>query len=372
MEGVILSGYSGSNGTVATLSFKVKAIGNANVKLTNSSVLANDGQGTNILSSMGQANFTIIKAVEKIAPIVLENTNKVVSNIQIQELSRKGETDSSITRFLITASGKQTKSLYKIEIDGVGYSWADQDSNIFETPILPKGNYVLKVSMDTINNETIFNTVSFSVDNLLIPVFSEYSENIKEKEYIIAKGVADSNVNIIIRVEAILADTNQKTDQEIIIKSDEKGLFNYVSEKSPAGVYKITAYSRTKSGTESAKSLPITINVLPFSEPITTSIMNTFSAIIPVVALIILLVILSIWGWYKVLHYKENMHKKLIRTKNLIAKSFDILDEDVTEEIKIFKKIKASEPLTNEERLFINQIKKDLESAERVITDNIK
>jgi hypothetical protein len=368
MEGVILNGYTGSNATILTLFFKAKATGAANIKFTSSSVLANDGQGTNILNSIGQANFNISKAVEKAAAPV--NT-KVTPAVQIQEL-KKADAMASSTKFLVTGVGQKEKSSYRVEIDGIAVSWEKQDSGIFETSTLPKGNHTIKVSMDTINDDVVFDSASFSINGLLTPKFTDYLDNIKEKEYIVVKGVADSNMDIVIDSQAILTGINQILDQETIIRSDEKGLFTYVSEKALAGVYDITAYSRTKSGVQSDKTSPVKINVLYESLPISTSIMNTFSLVIPIIALIILLIILAVWGWYKVLRYRENMRKKLTHTKTIVAKSFNILDEDVSEEVKIFKKIKNLQSLTNEERLFINQFKKDIEAAEKVITDDIK
>src|SRR5665811_823074 len=148
MEGVILNGYTGSNGTIATLSFKAKAAGNANIKFTTSSVLANDGQGTEIISGTGQANFTITQAETKTT--VTTPSTKTTSSITIEELKKKNGTDSFAT-FLISNVGKRDKSSYKIGIDGITYPWEDQESSIFETPTLPKGNHTLNVSMNTIN-----------------------------------------------------------------------------------------------------------------------------------------------------------------------------------------------------------------------------
>jgi hypothetical protein len=64
-QGVILNGYTGSGGTIITLNFKAKAQGSATVGITNggSSVLLNDGQGTNVLSGTTGGTITIAKAV---------------------------------------------------------------------------------------------------------------------------------------------------------------------------------------------------------------------------------------------------------------------------------------------------------------------
>jgi len=107
-------------------------------------------------------------------------------------------------------------------------------------------------------------------------------------------------------------------------------------------------------------------------ESVPSNIMNIFSVIIPIIGLIVLLILLMIWGWHHILHYREQMRKKLMETRTVVTKSFGILDEDAKEELKIFKKIKTLQSLTPEERLFINQFKKDIEAAEKTILNEIK
>ncbi len=382
LEGIMLTGYTGSSGNILTLSFKAKAVGSANVKFSSSSVLANDGQGTNILSGVGQANFSITKAEAKPpvttpvveAPAVKE---KVAPNIQIQELKKKENADLS-TKFLITSTGKKTKSEFKVFIDDVAVSWNNQDSGVFETPILLKGNHVLKVSMETINNDNVSNTANFALRSVATPSFTEYSDTIKEKDYIVVKGLTDPNIDVYVNVSAVLNNTTSAlSDVDTIVNntfkvtSDDKGLFIYVSEKVNSGIYNISAYAKAKNGGESANSESIKINVVK-SGTVVTSVVNTFSMLVPIVALIILLIIIATWGWYKVLHYRENMRKKLAHAKALVSKSFGILEEDAEEQLKILKKIKGLQPLSAEEKVFINQFKKDIESAEQVISKEIK
>lgn len=52
-------GFSGKSGTVLTIVFKAKAAGEAQINFSSGAILANDGSGTNVLTSMGSANFTI-------------------------------------------------------------------------------------------------------------------------------------------------------------------------------------------------------------------------------------------------------------------------------------------------------------------------
>lgn len=58
-SGGVPSGYSGSVGNVLTVTFRAKNAGSPRVSFTNGSVLANDGRGTNILTSMNGGSFTI-------------------------------------------------------------------------------------------------------------------------------------------------------------------------------------------------------------------------------------------------------------------------------------------------------------------------
>lgn len=60
MSGVVLSpGFIGPSGRVLKINFKVKTPGNAAVVFSSGSVLANDGRGTNILTSLNSGQFNL-------------------------------------------------------------------------------------------------------------------------------------------------------------------------------------------------------------------------------------------------------------------------------------------------------------------------
>lgn len=74
-EGIILNpGFVGSSGKVITVSFKIKAPGVANLNFPSGSMLANDGQGTNILKSLGSAQFSL----DSNDPTVPESTTPTI------------------------------------------------------------------------------------------------------------------------------------------------------------------------------------------------------------------------------------------------------------------------------------------------------
>lgn len=66
-EGIVLNpGWQGSAGNILTINFEAVGTGSAKVKYSSGSVLANDGQGTNILAGMSSANYEI--SVPNVAP----------------------------------------------------------------------------------------------------------------------------------------------------------------------------------------------------------------------------------------------------------------------------------------------------------------
>jgi hypothetical protein len=81
-EGVVLNpGYSGENGEIITVVFKVKAAGTAALSFSSGSVLANDGSGTSILSSLGTASFSFAKpapAAVKPPPVLPAPVTQVI------------------------------------------------------------------------------------------------------------------------------------------------------------------------------------------------------------------------------------------------------------------------------------------------------
>ncbi len=86
-SGGMPSGYKGSAGTIFNITFRTKNAGTPKVSLTSGAVLANDGMGTNVLSSMGGATYTVQalttspvpEQIEYVAPANTPSAPKVIS-----------------------------------------------------------------------------------------------------------------------------------------------------------------------------------------------------------------------------------------------------------------------------------------------------
>ncbi|MFT5036564.1 MAG: hypothetical protein ACI9VM_000126 [Candidatus Azotimanducaceae bacterium] len=82
------SGYTGSAGSVVSVTFRALTAGDTKVSFTSGSILAADGLGTNVLSSMGSAAFTLVandvpaipEVIEYVAPANTPAAPKVTSS----------------------------------------------------------------------------------------------------------------------------------------------------------------------------------------------------------------------------------------------------------------------------------------------------
>jgi hypothetical protein len=62
-EGVSLSGFQGSNGSVLTIALRAKKVGQATIAFESGQILANDGQGTDITAGLRTATYTLAAGV---------------------------------------------------------------------------------------------------------------------------------------------------------------------------------------------------------------------------------------------------------------------------------------------------------------------
>ena len=93
-EGIVLNpGYVGSKGKILTINFKVKAAGEASLGISSGLILANAGQGTNILSGSGSASLKLGegKPVPPLPPPPPEITGKPAAPKVLSTTHEKSE-----------------------------------------------------------------------------------------------------------------------------------------------------------------------------------------------------------------------------------------------------------------------------------------
>lgn len=95
LEGVVLTpGYRGNSGRLLTVTFRGRNTGSAPLTISSSSILANDGIGTNIQKSVSSANFTIRQVEVKDPEIIKVDDLKPIMDTPKEEVC---EPDGIIT-----------------------------------------------------------------------------------------------------------------------------------------------------------------------------------------------------------------------------------------------------------------------------------
>ena len=93
--------------------------------------------------------------------------------------------------------------------------------------------------------------------------------------------------------------------------------------------------------------------------------------VVPLVALIFGLLFLIWYGWNKFSHMRRNLRKEIGESEEALHKAFDLLKEDIREQIKMLEKVKSKRKLTLKEEEIIKLFRKHLNDAERFVGKEI-
>jgi hypothetical protein len=358
LDGVILNGYSGSGGLVATLIFKAKSIGTASLSFDSASVYANDGSGTDVASGKGESSLTIIqnKNIVPPPPITKSDTNIVVLEV------KDNSVNFSENKFSITASRPVKDNIYYIQIDALPpVIWIDDGTHIYPASNLTQGEHSIKVMAVDTSLNVLNGFLNFSTQVLKVPALTYYLKDIYPDELMILKGVADPLTDVEITL------TNKNTGEVIKdhVQTNDDGNFTYVSENPLAvGTYSITARSDIDDNMYSDFMPPVTIvNNNHLFNIFITRINSYLTILTPLLALIILLIFLILYGIYRIKKFRLRLKKKLLEAENSLAKDFKILEEDADKENIILQKTRENKPLGEGENSFMDKFKGDIETT---------
>jgi len=378
-EGVILNGYTGDAGNAVTLVFRAKKSGTASIRFNSASVLANDGNGTDVLYSKGSSSLKVSALSEK--PVVVAKTSvkkedaivktpKIDTTIAISEI--KNNTDKySPNKFLITSPQIVADRTYTIQIDSnPSIIWTDDGTHIFQTGQLTNGMHTIKIMAVDMNSNALSGFLNFSTTVLKVPEINYYPSDLYVDQFMVLKGIADPAIDVELTI------TNTNTGGVIIdhIYTNSDGKFTYVPDnKMVAGSYSIIARAMAANGITSDYMNPIQIvNKEHQFNFFVSKFSNIITLLIPLLALLALIITLALYFYHRIRKYRQYLENKLSETGKIVSKSFEILDEDLDDEIEIFKKIRSAKVLDKDEQVFLNKFKKDIKEAEKVIEKELK
>lgn len=359
-EGVVLNpGFIGSTGRVLQVTFKAKSANPTTVSLSSASVLANDGQGTNILSQLGNGKY-LLEEVTTAARLPAPDVKFIITSLD------GDETRSSKPRLKFEIQNlKQIVDRYDIRIDNGDFvSWPDDGTHVYKLPQLDIGKHVITVRAYYGTDKFLINTKALVIKGLEKPEITEYPKQLSSGDTLIIRGKTQPNFNVNIFLQ-------QDIDQPVsyTIKSDDTGDFAFLYDRRvSAGIYKFWAQAEDSQGAKSdlTEKLPIAVREAAIIR-IGSAVVNAVTLIIVLSVLIALLAFIILYSWHKLRTLKKDLDREIVEGEQGLHKVFKALKQDVEEQIEKLDKAGSKRSLTGEEKEIRKTLLAHLDIAERYI-----
>ncbi|MCX6702947.1 MAG: hypothetical protein NTW60_03725, partial [Candidatus Wolfebacteria bacterium] len=286
----------------------------------------------------------------------------------IREIMRSDLTGPK-AKFSFDASDKTSGiDHYEVQIDnGNSQIWQDDGSHIYETSALQPGRHTLIAKAVDKAGNVLASSAEFTIEGLQPPEITEYPSILQSGELLIVKGkTAYPNSEVVAWLQR---EKDEPKSQSV--KADQGGKFTFVAdEKLSGGIYKLWTEVIDMRGAKSNLSESITIAVeQPAFLKVGSWAISLLAVVIPLVVLIFILLFIIWYGWHKFGSFRKKLgkiKKEVREAESALHKAFDLLKEDIREQIKMLEKTRTKRQLTEEEEKIIKQLKKDLDDAVNV------
>ena len=467
-SGGTTSGFTGTAGTIFTITFKAKAVATSKINFSSGSVLAADGKGTNILSSMSGGTYTfkpkvISPPAGKIPPgtkspsssssasIISSPTHpdsekwysnnnpefswdlpadingvsiyfsessesnpgpvsdglfnkKLYQNIEngiwyfhIKLKNRFGWGSIIHRKILIDAEipkpfkiksdngGDATNpnpilifqsedtlsgiEFYKVVIDGeqtAKISLAEND-NPYKMPFQLPGKHIVIVKAFDKANNFIESSTDLTIEPIEPPIITDFPQRIEEGDNLIIKGSSlypKGKLTIFVKKEGKEPLVNN-------VETDSKGNWFYIHPESlKGGIYQVWAQIADQRGAKSNSTEKNTIEiVLPDLIKFGKIAINYLSILVSLAALIIVLIGIIFYGWFKISKIRKKLRKETKEANQSVSRSFQILRREIQKQIEYFDEKPG---LTKKEKETRDDLIKVLNVSEKFIKKEIK
>lgn len=372
-SGVVFNpGFTGDNGRVLNINFKVKSSGIGSLVFKEGQVLANDGQGTNIIKNLGNAQFNLI------APKPIEETETQVktslslpSKPIITSLTHPDE-NKWYSNNNVLLKWNLTNDITQIKI-GLSKNSDDKPDILVDYPFTSKEYKNLEDGIWYFHLQFKNNKGWSEVSHYKLQIDSTPPEP-PEIKFIDGKETRNPN-------PVILFNTTDKTSgidfyrikigdgDYFDIKYEDITLSNpYTLPYQAPGKHTILIQAFDKAG--NFVSAYDEFEILPpasWFEILSKKVSITLMYLIPLIALIILLIILILYGIRWIILVRKKTKKEVQLDKKEVQKLFEFLRNETYQKIKNLEAIRNQRKLTVEEEKIMQDLIEDLNRVEKVI-----
>lgn len=241
-------------------------------------------------------------------------------------------------------------------------------SNPYTLPLQAPGKRTILVQAYDKAGNYSFAAGEFIIKAIESPTIAEYPNQVESGNVFTIKGKTYPNSVVAIWFQRELESAKSQT-----VKSDSDGDFILISDgKFSDGQYKFWAEVTDNRGAKSAPSEKFSISIgQSLFLRVCSWAVRILAVVVPLVALIVLLV-------WLVLHGRNKFRIFIRKSKtsrshgSMLYKTFELLRDDISEQIRILEEAKKERDLTKEEQQILHHLKDYLVRFEKFIDREIK
>jgi hypothetical protein len=359
--GVYNPGFSGSQGKVVTYLFKAKAAGVADLTFARASILANDGQGTNILERTIPLRTTIGTA----APETVPESTMPPAGIPIRSTTHPDQNAWYTNGKVIVAWDLPTGATSVrtgVDHNRQSVPVTVADHLISETTLtLEDGTWYFHLQTKDATGWGTVSSFKINIDSSAVnpPTFDKFPSILTEGDVLLVSGSAPKNAVVRMFLKNSDGDIlNQST------KAGEDGRFQAVwSTQLDNDSYTLNAEAVNSRGLKSSRSSDIVITVRPTALERVAKPVISYATIVALVAGVIVLCVL--WVWYliqRARHFRGKVRADIKRTNQLVHVQFK----------KLLDQARSKRELTAEEERMMAIVREGIQEVEEEVEEEVR
>lgn len=386
-------GYTGSGGTIITITFRAKRAGTATLTLSDTALRANDGLGTDVLSSASGGSITITQSVvTPTPPAPTTPTTPTKPDAPATTAAPAPTTPNSITQ-LISASHPQQDAWYQdrnpliswqlpegaTAVQTIVDTSADTTPSVSYTPAIAEkritdladGIWHFNIRARTSSGWGPVATYQFQVD-ATPPTLKQASfmYDPGNRTVLLSDISGDDALSGVERYE-IRIDGEEGTN--IAVEDIVDGSYTYPYKKSGVHAIQLRVFDRAGNYADTSGSFTVPTTLLNQTLWMVGGITITFGWFIGFILFISLLSLAAaIMAWIKLYTLRKGSPSKIEKRDKLLHRSLRIYKEDLEHHLRLLERAGTKRDLTDEEADLNEKLKKNVDDLERYLSKEFK
>ncbi|MDB5189051.1 MAG: hypothetical protein JWL82_8 [Parcubacteria group bacterium] len=378
--GVYNPGFTGTNGTIVTVQFKVLSAGSAALNFSSASVLANDGQGTNILDSATGSTITLTAGAVVPAPVPVTPPAPSTSIVVTSSTHPNSNNWYGAHNVAFALRNPAGTTAVRIGYDKLPTA---PPTVAYEPPITRKdvtledGVWYFHAQARAASGWGSVTTYRVRIDSVVPDAFTvsfpegDAGSSAEPKVRAVATDALSGISYYTVAVNAGSAVTVEKT-------ALEKG--TYMATGLIPGENKLTvvAYDQAGNATRAEATYHLTAPVIPTVTPTNPALsfgwltLNIVALGLLALLLLLALVLLLLYLWRRLHHVRRHILHRADPIHRALHKEFESLKDSIAQEIGALEQVKSRRALTEEEGKILDRLTILVDRSEKVIENEME